>query len=184
MKTKPRSLILITLFMFACSSQGSDSKSSPKSSALPADSQVIAAAGGSGETPKAEVVDDRSDSEKVDPPTAITGAYMTATILPKDGTANVIRFGIVGMLDDIRLSDKDELYKSLWTLSFKEPLPLTVKISKSADKTYDQVVEFFGSDEQLTDYAAKIDISLQFQENKNGAMVNTVVVSPLSDLYD
>ncbi len=120
--------------------------------------------------------------ESVQPPVRITGAYMTAAILPAEASASSIMIGIKGMIDENRLSDSDDLYKSTWALGFSEAIPVIVKIAKSTDKQYDQLLEFYGSDAQLRELAIKIDISLMFQENRNGAIVSSMVVNSLADL--
>ena len=124
------------------------------------------------------------ETEEISPPNPITGAYITAAMLPAEGegAAHAIKVGIIGMLDDVRLSEKDELYHSTWTIAFSQVLPVVVKLTKSTDKRYDQILEFFGSDEQFQKYTKEIAINLQFRENLNGSIVSSVVVSVLSDL--
>lgn len=125
--------------------------------------------------------DPAGGDETISPPKQVSGAYMTATVLPEAGDT-VIRVGIIGMLDDVRLSTEQEKYKSTWTLGFSESLPVIVKLAKSTDPDYDQILEFYGTPEQFKQYLAAIDVSLQFQENRDGAIVSSMVANSLDEL--
>lgn len=125
--------------------------------------------------------DPTGGDETISPPKQVSGAYMTATVLP-EGADTVIRVGIIGMLDDVRLSTEQEKYKSTWTLGFSESLPVIVKLAKSTDPDYDQILEFYGTPDQFKQYLAAIDVSLQFQENRDGSIVSSMVANNLAEL--
>lgn len=123
-----------------------------------------------------------ANDESASAPKQVSGAYMTAQILPQSASDTTIRVGIIGMLDDVRLSNEREKYKSTWTLDFSEVLPVSVTLTKSADPDYDQVLEFHGNQEQFRQYLNAIAVSLQFQQNLNGSIVSSVVVDKLDEL--
>lgn len=121
------------------------------------------------------------DDESISPPKQVSGAYMTAAVLPDAGD-KVIRVGVIGKLDDVRLSDEPEKYKSTWTLDFGQALPVVATLKKSQDRDYDQILEFFGDEAQFAQYAAYIEISLQFQQNLDGSIVSSVVDNNLAEI--
>jgi len=125
--------------------------------------------------------DTSAGNEGTTRPEQVTGAYMTATILTSSNPGSIL-VGIVGMIDDIRISDEPENYKTTWTLGFAKPLPVIVNLQKSQNSDFDQTLEFFGTREQFDQYAADIDVSLGFQQNLNGAIVSKVVSNTMAEI--
>lgn len=171
-----RKILLAMLCILAatsCSGSGSDSSKDPKDAdSNPKDSGA----------PSNETYDGAKD-ESVDPPSVITGGYLVGELIAGN-EGEPVRIGIVGMKDDVRISDDKARYESTWTLEFAQNIPEIVTIKKSEDSTYDQILEFNGSLDQLRTRADLISVTLQFRENVDGSIVNRLVEAKVSTFLD
>jgi len=116
-------------------------------------------------------------------PSIIDGAYMTGKVIPSPAAGSIL-VGVIGWKGKIRLSEDAGRYTTTWTVDFETAVSEDVKLYKSQDPTYDQILEFVGSEEQLKAVTAAIKISLQFRENIDGFVSNNLVVAKLSELIE
>lgn len=174
-----RKILLAMLCILAatsCSgSSGSPSEKDPRDAeSNPKDSNAGAPAG---------ATYDGAEDESADPPSVITGGYLVGKLIASND-GEPVRIGIVGMKDDVRISDDKSRYESTWTLEFAQNIPEIVTIRKSEDSTYDQVLEFNGTLDQLRTRADLISVTLQFRENIDGSIVNRLVDAKVSTFLD
>jgi hypothetical protein len=120
------------------------------------------------------------DSERITPPNQVTGAYLTAKVLPRTLASDPLRIGLVAMKDDIRIGHDPSIYQTSWQISFDLEKTNPVKILASGDKSYDQIIEFYGSAQEFQNVSSEIKVYLQVKETNSS--LSSLVDSVLSEL--
>lgn len=118
--------------------------------------------------------------EKISPPNQVTGAYLTATLLPRAEESDPLRVGLMARMEDERITEDDGRYRLNWQLTFSQTLDKPVKLVRSEERAFDQVIEFYGTAAEFQELAGSINVYLQVSET--GTTLNSLVNESLSDL--
>lgn len=139
----------------------------------------VEASNGVPSIPSPDVNPDVIAEEKISPPNQVTGAYLTATLLPRASESDPLRVGLIAELGKERVSQKDG-YHTSWQLTYLEFISNPVKLVSSVDGAYDQVIEFYGTAEEFQLYSGSINVFMQVSEKDS--TLNSLVSESLSSL--